>query len=120
MAMVVRSHQLEQSASRINPPYGEPHRQGRTVPPRFGLTETAESTLVARALPDELRGSGFGMLGAIQAAGAFASSAVVGLLYVVASPVIGFAHAAAWMAVAVVGSVALRIPRRDEDADSTH
>jgi MFS family permease len=78
----------------------------------IGLAETAESTLVARALPDDLRGSGFGMLGAIQAGGDFASSAVVGLLYAVVSPVIGFAYAAAWMAVAVVGSVALRTSTR--------
>jgi MFS family permease len=85
----------------------------------IGLAETAESTLVARALPDELRGSGFGMLGAIQAGGDFASSAVVGLLYAVASPVIGFAYAAAWMVVAVVGSVALRTPPAAADAHPT-
>jgi len=82
----------------------------------IGLAETAESTLVARALPDELRGSGFGMLGAIQAGGDFASSAVVGLLYAVASPVIGFAYAAAWMLVALAGSVALRTPVANADA----
>lgn len=82
----------------------------------IGLAETAESTLVARALPDELRGSGFGMLGAIHAGGDFASSAVVGLLYAVASPVIGFAYAAAWMVVAVVGSVALRTPPAEPHA----
>jgi MFS family permease len=85
----------------------------------IGLAETAESTLVARALPDELRGSGFGMLGAIQAGGDFASSAVVGLLYAVASPVIGFAYAAAWMVVAVVGSVALRTSPAAADAHQT-
>ncbi len=48
------------------------------------------------------------MLGAIQDGGDFASSAVVGLLYTVASPVIGFAYAAAWTLVALAGSVALR------------
>jgi len=80
----------------------------------IGLAETAESTLVASALPDELRGSGFGVLGAIQAGGDFASSAVVGLLYAVVSPVIGFAYAAAWMVVALVGSVALRTPGRTD------
>lgn len=30
----------------------------------IGLAETAESALVARTLPDDLRGSGFGLLGA--------------------------------------------------------
>lgn len=78
----------------------------------IGLAETAESTLVARALPDELRGSGFGLLGAVQAAGDFASSAVVGLLYAAVSPAVGFAYAAAWMAVAAFGSVALRANKR--------
>ena len=86
----------------------------------IGLAETAESTLVARALPDELRGSGFGMLGAIQAGGDFASSAIVGLLYAVASPVIGFAYAAAWMLVALAGSVALRTPVANADAHATN
>ena len=77
----------------------------------IGLAETAESTLVARALPDELRGSGFGLLGGVQAAGDFASSAVVGLLYAVLSPVIGFAYAAGWMLVALLGSAHLRATR---------
>jgi hypothetical protein len=56
------------------------------------------------------------MIGAIQAGGDFASSAVVGLLYAVASPVIGFAYAAAWMLVALAGSVALRTPAANADA----
>ena len=86
----------------------------------IGLAETAESTLVARALPDELRGSGFGMLGAIQSGGGFASSAVVGLLYAVASPVIGFAYAATWMVVALVGSFAFRAPLANADGQPTH
>jgi len=66
----------------------------------IGLAETAESTLVAQLLPDQLRGSGFGMLGAVQAAGDFAASAAVGLLWSVLSPAVGFAYAAAWMAAA--------------------
>jgi MFS family permease len=81
----------------------------------IGLAETAESTLVARALPDELRGSGFGLLGGVQAAGDFASSAVVGLLYALLSPVVGFAYAAGWMLVAVLGSAQLGA-RRQQDA----
>jgi MFS family permease len=63
----------------------------------IGLSETAESTLVASILPDRLRGSGFGLLGAVQAAGDFVSTGVVGLLYVAVSPTAGFAYAAAWM-----------------------
>lgn len=63
----------------------------------IGLAETAESTLVAQMLPDQLRGSGFGLLGGVQSVGDFASSAIVGLLYAAVSPAVGFGYAAAWM-----------------------
>lgn len=62
-----------------------------------GLAETAESTLVAQILPDRLRGSGFGLLGGVQAAGDLVSTVVVGALYTAVSPAAGFAYAAAWM-----------------------
>jgi MFS family permease len=71
----------------------------------IGLAETAESTLVARLLPDRLRGSGFGLLGGLQSAGDFLSSAIVGLLYVAAAPSVGLAYAAAWMVLAVAATV---------------
>jgi MFS family permease len=63
----------------------------------IGLAETAESALFARLLPDELRGSGFGLLGLVQALGDFASTAMVGLLWTAVSPTFGFGYAAAWM-----------------------
>jgi MFS family permease len=66
----------------------------------IGLAETAESALVARLLPDRLRGSGFGLLGGVQSFGDFASSAVVGLLWTAVSPTAGFVYAAAWMVLA--------------------
>jgi MFS family permease len=71
----------------------------------IGLAETAESTLVAQLLPDRLRGSGFGLLGGLQSAGDFLSSAIVGLLYVATTPTVGFAYAAAWMVLAVAATV---------------
>jgi MFS family permease len=74
----------------------------------IGLAETAESTLVAQLLPDRLRGSGFGLLGGLQSAGDFLSSAIVGVLYVAVTPTIGFAYAAAWMVLAVAGTVVVR------------
>jgi MFS family permease len=74
----------------------------------IGLAEPAESTLVAQLLPDRLRGSGFGLLGGLQSAGDFLSSAIVGLLYVAATPTVGFAYAAAWMALAIAATVWLR------------
>jgi MFS family permease len=74
----------------------------------IGLAETAESTLVAQLLPDRLRGSGFGMLGGLQSAGDFLSSTIVGLLYVAATPTVGFAYAAVWMVLAVAATVVVR------------
>jgi MFS family permease len=73
----------------------------------IGFAETAESALVARLLPDRLRGSGFGLLGGVQSLGDFASSAVVGLLWTAVSPSVGFAYAAGWMLVSLLGSGAI-------------
>jgi MFS family permease len=71
----------------------------------IGLAETAESALVARLLPDRLRGSGFGLLGGVQSFGDFASSAAVGLLWTEVSPTAGFAYATGWMVVSVLASL---------------
>jgi MFS family permease len=83
----------------------------------IGLAETAESTLVAAALPDRLRGSGFGVLGVVQAGGDFASSAVVGLLWAIGSPAVGFGYATAWMAASLaVATLAGRRAQRTPQA----
>lgn len=74
----------------------------------IGLAETAESALFAGMLPDRLRGSGFGLLGGVQALGDFVSTAVVGLLYATVSPAAGFAYAAGWMLLSVLASGATR------------
>ncbi len=66
----------------------------------IGLAETAESAFLAQLLPDRLRGSGFGMLGAIQAAGDLVSTVVVGVLFTTVSYTAGFIYAAAWMVLA--------------------
>ena len=76
----------------------------------LGLTDTAESALVARLLPDELRGSGFGLLGGVQSLGDFVSSAAVGLVWTLVSPGAAFVVAAAWMALSVV-TTAIVTPR---------
>jgi MFS family permease len=82
----------------------------------IGLAETAESTLVAHLLPDRLRGSGFGLLGGLQSAGDFLSSAIVGVLYAAVSPTVGFAYAAGWMVLSVAASALLRMPARQAHA----
>lgn len=76
----------------------------------IGLAETAESALVASVLPDELRGSGFGLVGGIEALDDFASSTIVGLLWAVVSPAAGFLYAAGWMAVSLAGSATILSP----------
>ena len=83
----------------------------------IGLAESAESTLVAQMLPDELRGSGFGVLGGVQSVGDFASSAVVGLLYVTVSPAVGFGYAGAWMLICAVTTAASNLFGQRPSAD---
>ncbi len=73
----------------------------------IGFAETAESALMARLLPDRLRGSGFGLLGGVQSLGDFASSAVVGLLWAAVSPTVAFAYAAGWMLVSLFAAGAI-------------
>jgi MFS family permease len=77
----------------------------------MGLAETAESALVARLLPDALRGSGFGLLGAVQSLGDFVSSAAVGLVWTLASPTAAFLLAAAWMGLSLVATMVIRPSR---------
>jgi MFS family permease len=82
----------------------------------IGLGETAASVLLAHRLPDHLRGSGFGLLGAVQAFGDLGSSLAVGLIWSLVSPTAAFLYAAAWMALSVVATVAtgaLQAERRD-------
>ena len=74
----------------------------------IGLAETAESALVARLLPDHLRGSGFGVLGGVQSFGDFASSAAVGLLWSAVSPTAGFLYATGWMVIATGAAIGTR------------
>jgi MFS family permease len=76
----------------------------------MGLTDTAESALVAGLLPDELRGSGFGLLGGIQSLGDFVSSAVVGLVWAGVSPTAAFVVAASWMALSLAATIAVSAP----------
>jgi MFS family permease len=81
----------------------------------LGLTDTAESALVARLLPDELRGSGFGLLGGVQSLGDFVSSAAVGLVWTLISPGAAFVVAGIWMALSVV-TTAIVTPRFPDSA----
>lgn len=70
----------------------------------IGLAEPTESAVVAQLLPDSLRGSGFGVLGVVQAGGDVIATVMAGILYTVVSPPAAFAYAAAWMFAAVLAS----------------
>jgi MFS family permease len=74
----------------------------------IGLVELTESAVVAQLLPDRLRGSGFGVLGAVQATGDVVATVVAGLLYTLVSPAVAFGYAAAWMLAAAIASGTLR------------
>ncbi len=70
----------------------------------IGFAETAQSALVARLLPDRLRGSGFGVLGAVQAGGTLLASSIAGVLYAAISPVVAFCCVAGWMVLSLVAT----------------
>jgi len=59
------------------------------------ITDTVEGTAAADLLPTESRGTGFGVLQTVNGVGDFASSAVVGVLWALISPLIAFTYAAA-------------------------
>jgi hypothetical protein len=62
--------------------------------------DALEGAMTADLVPDEsIRGTAFGVLGAVNGLGDFLSSTVVGFLWWGVSPVAGFAYAAALMLV---------------------
>ncbi|HEX5950429.1 MAG TPA: MFS transporter [Actinomycetota bacterium] len=67
----------------------------------IGAVETAEHHAIAARAREEVRGSAFGLLAAMQSLGNFAASAIAGLLWTVWSPTVAFGWAAAWMAVSL-------------------
>lgn len=67
----------------------------------IGCCETAEHAAVASLAPEDLRGSAFGLLAAIQSAGNLAASAVAGLVWTIVGPSAAFAYLAACMAAAL-------------------
>ena len=73
----------------------------------IGFAETAQSAMVATALPDQLRGTGFGALGMVQAVGDLIATAVAGILYAAVSAHVAFGYAAAWMLLALIISAVM-------------
>lgn len=56
----------------------------------IGCAETAEHAAVANMAPIHLRGSAFGLMAAIQAAGNLAASTIAGILWTATSPTTAF------------------------------
>ena len=61
----------------------------------IAITDALERTVAADVLPENLRGTGYGTLAAVNGIGDFASSSVVGLLWTTISPAAGFGYGAA-------------------------
>jgi MFS family permease len=80
----------------------------------IGCVETAQHAAVATLAPTDLRGSAFGMLATIQAAGNLAASAVAGLLWTLVSPTVAFAYLTGWMLLALVALISPGAGRRSE------
>jgi len=71
----------------------------------IGCVETAQHSAVANLAPAALRGSAFGLLATIQAAGNVAASAIAGILWTAVSPRVAFLYLAAWMLLALAGLI---------------
>lgn len=72
----------------------------------IGIVETAEHSAVATLAPDQLRGSAFGLLAAVQSGGNLAASAIAGILYTAVSPAWAFGFLAAAMFTSLIVLVA--------------
>ena len=70
----------------------------------IGVIEPVEHGAVAEAAPDDVRGSAFGLLAAIQSVGNLAASGIAGLLWTLISPFAAFIFAASAMAVAAMAA----------------
>ena len=77
----------------------------------IGCVETAEHAAVATLAPEDLRGSAFGLLAAVQSFGNLAASAIAGLLWTLVSPTAAFVYAASWMVLALALFARLRPAR---------
>ena len=74
----------------------------------IGLAETAQGAAVATLAHQDLRGSAFGALAAIQSFGNLAASAIAGGLWTLVSPRAAFIYLAAWMVVSLAALGAAR------------
>ena len=74
----------------------------------IGCCETAEHAAVATSASEDIRGSAFGLLAAIQSAGNLAASGIAGLIWTLITPAAAFGYLAACMAIALTILTATR------------
>lgn len=74
----------------------------------MGIVQTAENGIVAESMAEEIRGSAFGFLAALQSLGNLVASGVAGILWTLIGPEASFSFAAIGMAVAFLGMVQTR------------
>lgn len=70
----------------------------------IGCAETAETTVVARGLPAQLRSNGLGVLGLTQAIGDISATLVGGLLWAATSATVAFVYAGGWMLLSIAAT----------------
>jgi MFS family permease len=68
----------------------------------IGCVKTAEHAAIAALAAPEIRGSAFGLLATLQAAGNLTASAIAGLLWTALSPAAAFGYLVAWMLLALI------------------
>ena len=74
----------------------------------IAITDAMERAVAADLLPENLRGTGYGTLAAVNGIGDFASSAVVGLLWTSVSPLAGFGYGAVMTIIGASSLIAIR------------
>ncbi len=82
----------------------------------IGCVETAEHAAIATHAPDDIRGSAFGLLAAVQSFGNLAASSIAGILWTLVSPAAAFVYAASFM---LLSLLLLALPDRTNGAQRT-
>lgn len=82
----------------------------------IGCVETAEHAAVATHAPNQIRGSAFGLLAAVQSFGNLAASSIAGILWTAVSPTAAFTYAAGFMILSLI--LLIRSGWRDRTAAS--
>lgn len=75
----------------------------------IALVDSMERALAGDLLPENLRGTGYGMMATVNGVGDFVSSFTVGILWAKVSPAVGFAYAGI---LTLIGGIALFLIRK--------